>query len=90
MSAYAASWQQLTPRLPHPHLMSKATWENGEPAKTKTELCEILTQVLRNPQPELKPRPPAKKDRDQASGERFRWHFIDAVVLATLIVGIHR
>jgi hypothetical protein len=34
-----------------------------EPSKTKAELREMLTEAVRNTQPESKRRPNAKKDR---------------------------
>jgi hypothetical protein len=51
--------------LPHPHILSMATWQKTpprEPPKTKAELREMLTEAVRNTQSELKRRPKAKKD----------------------------
>jgi hypothetical protein len=34
-----------------------------QPAKTKAELREMLTEAVRNTQPQIKPPPKTKKDR---------------------------
>ena len=47
-------------------MMCMATWTKTftrEPPKTKTELSEMLTEAVRNTQPEPKRPPKAKRDR---------------------------
>jgi hypothetical protein len=41
-----------------------------EPPKTKAELREMLTEAVRNTQPEPKPPPKAERDRGQAPGSK--------------------
>jgi len=52
--------------LQHPHIRCMAQWQppKREPAKTKAELREMLTQAVRNTaQPEAKRPPKIKRDR---------------------------
>ena len=54
-------------RLAHPHILSMTQWQKTfkrEPPKTKAELREMLTEAVRNTQPEPKRPSKAKKDRD--------------------------
>src|SRR5258706_14456009 len=49
----------------HPHILFMATWTKTftrEPPKTKAELREMLTEAVRNTQPERK-RPPKQRSR---------------------------
>jgi hypothetical protein len=57
--------QPLIP-LRHPHIVCVAHWQASitrEPPKTKAELREMLTEAVRNTQPEPKRPPKAKRDR---------------------------
>jgi hypothetical protein len=63
----SGGWLQFPP--PHPHVLLMPAWK-PTPAKTKTELREMLAEAVRNtqpPQPETKPKPKplpkAKKGR---------------------------
>jgi hypothetical protein len=51
----------------HLHILFMTQWQRTftrEPPKTKAELREMLTEAVRNTQPELKrPPPQAKRDR---------------------------
>jgi hypothetical protein len=52
--------------LAHPHKLFMTTWTKTftrEPPKTKAQLREMLTEAVRNTQPEPKRPPKAKKDR---------------------------
>ena len=51
--------------LRHPHILSMTQWQKPtrEPPKTKAELREMLTEAVRNTQPEPKRPPKANKDR---------------------------
>jgi len=52
--------------LRHPHTLSMITWTKTftrEPPKTKAQLREMLTEAVRNTQPEPKRSPKANKDR---------------------------
>jgi hypothetical protein len=54
--------------LLHPHILSMTTWTKTfkrEPPRTKAELREMLTEAVRNTQPELKRPPQAKRDRSE-------------------------
>jgi hypothetical protein len=59
----------VAPHCLRPHIVSMTSWKPKprEPAKTKAELREMLTEAVRNTQPqpetETKPLPKAKKDR---------------------------
>ena len=54
--------------LLHPHILFMTTWTKTfkrEPPRTKAELREMLTEAVRNTQPELKRPPQAKRDRSE-------------------------
>ena len=51
---------------PAPHILFMTEWQKTfkrEPPKTKAELREMLTEAVRNTQPEPKRPPKAKRDR---------------------------
>ena len=51
--------------LRHPHIVSMTQWQKTlkrEPARTKAELREMLTEAVRNTQPEPKPKSKSSKD----------------------------
>ncbi len=50
--------------LQHPHILFMTTWQKNarEPPKTKAQLREMLTEAVRNTQPEPKRPPKAKRD----------------------------
>ena len=54
--------------LRHPHILTMAQWQKPstrEPPKTKAELREMLTEAVRNTQPEPERPPKASKDRGE-------------------------
>jgi hypothetical protein len=56
--------------LGHPHIMSMANWQKSftrEPAKTKAELRQMLTEAVRNTQPSADhgPKRSPKTEKDQ-------------------------
>jgi hypothetical protein len=58
----------LTFYLLHPHILSMTQWQKTftrEPPKTKAELREMLTEAVRNTQPEPKRPPKVKRDRGE-------------------------
>ena len=43
------------------YAMTRSTGVTREPAKTKTELREMLAEAVRNTQPEAKPKPKTRR-----------------------------
>lgn len=58
--------------LPHPHMLAMAQWQKPytrEPPKTKAELREMLTEAVRNTQPE--PERPSKASKDRGEKRAY-------------------